>query len=141
MIKLKSKAILIGTMAILAIFVGTSAFSNAYASQIYLACAAPPDQNPAPSDGTSLVYTVINNNNIDFTEVVADDASGNQRGWNPDGTTTIFTVGAVPLAGPNSVISVSTNDFSSWNLCGVNLVSPVGFEANITKSMNTTASR
>jgi hypothetical protein len=138
----KSKAILIGTMAILAIFVGTSAFSNsAYASTIFLACAAPPNHTPAPSDGTSLVYAVINNNNIDFTEVVADDGSGNQRGWDPDGVRTTFVVGGVPFAGPNSVIPVSTNDFSNWNLCGVNLVSPVGFEANITKSMNTTASQ
>jgi hypothetical protein len=140
----KSKAILIGTMAILAIFMGTSAFSNsAYAqSIIYLACAAPPDQNPAPSDGTSLVYTVINNNNIDFTEVVADDVAGNARGWIPDGVLTIFRVTGVPFATSNSVIAVSTNDFSSWNVCGVNLVGQEFLEAaNVTKSMNTTASQ
>jgi hypothetical protein len=76
----KSKAILIGTMAILAIFVGTYAFSNsAYAASIDVACAAPPCQNPAPSNGTTLVYAIINNNFIDFTEVVADDIFGNIR--------------------------------------------------------------
>ena len=69
-------------MAILAIFVGTSAFSNssAYAASIHVAYAAPPSQNPAPSDGTSLVYAIINNNIIDFTEVVADDAFGHSIG-------------------------------------------------------------
>jgi hypothetical protein len=132
----KPKAILIGTMAILAIFVGTSAFSNsAYASQIEVVCTSP------PSEGTLLNYAVINNNNIVFTEVVADNLPGNMREWNPNGVDRIFHVHAVPFADSSSVISVSTNDFSNFIVCGVDLVIPVGFEANITKSMNTTASK
>jgi hypothetical protein len=139
----KSKAILIGTMAILAIFVGTSAFSNsAYAATIDVACAAAPGQNAAPSEGTTLVYAIINNNFIDFTEVVADDIFGNIRGWDPDGMTTFFTVEGVPSdANINSVIAVSTNDLHGLAVCGVNLVIPEGLEANITESMNMTASK
>jgi hypothetical protein len=139
----KSKAILIGTMAILAIFVGTSAFSNsAYAASIDVTCAAPPGQNPAPSNGTALNYAVINNNNIDFTGRVADDLWGNIFGWDPNGIETTFRVGGIPfVANIFSVIAVSTDDLSSHNVCGVSLVNPVGLEANITKSMNTTASK
>ncbi len=139
---MKSKAILIGTMTILAIFVGTSAFSNsAYAATIHVACATPPNENPAPSDGTSLVYAIINNNLIDFTEVVADDVFGHSIGWDPNGADTSFIVDVPSFASSNSVIAVSTNDPVNINVCGVNLVIPEGLEANITKSMNTTASK
>jgi hypothetical protein len=139
----KSKAILIGTMTILAIFVGTSAFSNssAYAASISVVCAAPPGQNPAPSNGTSLVYAIINDNLIDFTEVVADDVFGHSIGWDPNGAATFFLVDVPSVATSNSVIAVSTNDVPNINVCGVNLVIPEGLEANITKSMNTTASK
>jgi hypothetical protein len=144
--------LLLITTALLTVFAGTFALSNsAYAqsSSIYLACAAPPGQNPAPSEGTTLNYAVINNGRVDFTEVIPDNAGGNARGWNPDGTTTIFTVSGVPPfaeATSTSVIAISTNDFSNWNLCGANLVTlqlagATNATMNITKSTNMTTSQ
>jgi hypothetical protein len=132
------------------IFGGMFAFSNSVYAQstIFLACAAPPGQNPAPSDGTTLNYAVINNGRIDFTEVIPDNTAGNARGWDPTGSDTIFVVSDVPPgaeATSSSVIAVSTNDFVSWNLCGANLVSSPFFAAaeaaNDTKLANLTASQ
>ena len=125
-ISMNSKVLTIGIVAALSALSGSFMLSgSAYASTVFIACAAPPDQIAAPSNGTTLNIAVINGGSITSTDVIADDAFGNSRGWDPNDANTVFTISGVSFdATPSSVISVSTNDFVNWNLCGANLVLP-----------------
>jgi hypothetical protein len=130
------------SLFILTIFVTASlsvvTSNNAYAEpSMYVACAAPPEENPAPADLTTLNYAVINDDEISYSETIADNVQGNARGWDPDGTNTWFHVNLPEEseASSNSIIAISTNDPESFNLCGVNLVVDEEINnQNITKS-------
>jgi len=103
---------------------------KAYAADIWVSCASPPDGTSAPADGTLLSYAVINNNLISSTGIIPDDIQGNitqgNTGWNPDGNTTSLNVQLPDGSGASksSVIAISTNDPVNFNLCGVNWVNP-----------------
>ena len=59
----------------------------------------------APSQGTTLNYVVITNNEITHTEVIQDNLQGAQRGWDPDGETFSFQINDIPVPDiSNSVV-------------------------------------
>ena len=113
-----------------AFLAGNFAFPNSAFSQqadsIIVSCAdltntPNPDQD-APADGTALHYAVITNNQVRATEVIKDDAQGNQRGWNPDGMTYIFQIQSISNLDLNSVVVAHTNDPANFSNCNVNWI-------------------
>ncbi len=101
---------------------------NAYATDVWITCASPPGENPAPAEDTTLNYAVINNNLITSAGVIPDSNNDTSlQTWNPNGNATSFNVPLPPGSGAlsSSVIAISTNDPASFNLCGVNYVNVV----------------
>ncbi len=120
----------LGLATFWAFFAGNLAFPNsafAQADAIFVGCAdltntPEPDQD-APADGTALHYAVITNNQVTTTEVIRDDAQGNQRGWDPDGETYIFGISGLSNVNPNnSIIVAHTNDPANYSNCNVNWI-------------------
>jgi hypothetical protein len=119
-----------GWATLFTVLAGTFAIPNsAFAQQadsIIVGCAdltnTPTPNRDAPADGTALHYAVITNNQVGATEVIKDDAQGNQRGWNPDGMTYIFQIQSVSNLDLNSVVVAHTNDPANFSNCNVNWI-------------------
>ena len=119
-----------GLTLVLTIFAGNFALPNsAFAQQadaIFVGCAdltnTPSPNQDAPAENATLHIAVITNNQVVSTEVIKDDAQGNQRGWNPDGMTYIFPIQSVSNLDLNSVVVAHTNDPTNYSNCNVNWI-------------------
>jgi hypothetical protein len=128
--KISKIVLAIGVATIFAVLAGTFAIPNsAFAQQadsIIVGCAdltnTPDPNQDAPADGTALHYAVITNNQVIATEVIKDDAQGNQRGWDPNGMTYLFQIQSVSNLDLNSVVVAHTNDPANFSNCNVNWI-------------------
>jgi hypothetical protein len=76
----------------------------------------------APSNGTSLHYVIMTNNETTKQEILHDDNKGHEQGWDPDGVDSRFSITDKNLNINQSAVFINTDDNTYFNVCFVDWI-------------------